>query len=623
MIAAWSAATSTSSAHILLNEKRENGGGYHDPYAACLEVEGKTNGETSSAQKIAVDLRRGYFRIEQDVGPFHAVDGYDGKPYTAQNGIVTPITLPRLVGDAISESFVYRLGWKTGRGFLVTSHSRGRLGDLRIDFLAVVPAGGSPIQLWFDADNHQLIRVVFSTDKGDLSIDYTDWRQVGEIRYPFRQSTKNADGRRTVLTVDQARTLPCEDTAVLRPPTQSRRRYDTRTDSTVPFQWTAFDHGHQVIAAQVNGSPVSLIFDTGAANYFTERTADRLHLAQGGEISIGGVAGAGDHGGFATVESVAIGPAELRNQAAIVGPLPFVATHPRAGLDVDGLTGYEFLSEFVITVDFPKQTLTILQDPGTTRLDGQLIPFFSDGHDIYIEATVAGANGLFRLDTGDGGGLTVFRRFARAHKLLQSRGYANRISGGIGGELATVEYDSVRFSIGKLRFPSIPVTVTDTSAGSFSSKTLAGNIGSALIRHLRVTFDYAHSHLVAVAAGPYVATSGRDYGWSLNQTSEDSIHVLAVKPGSKAATAGIAPGDDIIRLAGSSVRDRHLGVFDFADPALEHSGFDMAVLRQGVEISLRMPAAATSRSSRGQPAIQNARHPVGNHDEKGNARRGL
>ena len=78
---------------------------------------------------------------------------------------------------------------------------------------------------------------------------------------------------------------------------------------------------------------------------------------------------------------------------------------------MDGLTGFEFFAEFRTTIDYQARTITF------SRFDapwtGIRIPFYSDGHTLYIEGAVEGHSGVFGFDTGSGATITIFPEFAR------------------------------------------------------------------------------------------------------------------------------------------------------------------------------------------------------------------
>jgi hypothetical protein len=224
--------------------------------------------------------------------------------------------------------------------------------------------------------------------------------------------------------------------------------------------------------------------------------------------------------------------------------------------------------------------LTFVPFKDTAPLNGVTVPYASDGHSIYVKAVVNGASGWFRLDTGDGGTLSVFRVFADSHHLFQTGGLLKLSSGGVGGNLPTHEFLNQTFTLGGTTFTNIPVSVSDTHAGAFASRSLAGNLGTGVLSRFRITFDYRARTLTFLpnpnADAPF--RSDRT-GLSVTQNDAHQITVLSVMAGSPAQTAGVLPGDAIVSLNHLSVPDEKLGVFDL-DP-LRYGGkaFDLTIRR--------------------------------------------
>lgn len=364
----------------------------------------------------------------------------------------------------------------------------------------------------------------------------------------------------------------------------------------LPFVLTGFDRGHIVVPGVVDGKAVRLIFDSGGANYFTPASARRLGLSVGGGVNIGGVGENSESGGFARLAGIAIGDATLVNQAALVGPLPYPALRPRAGLVVDGLTGYEFLSEFRITIDYTAREM-VFAPFSEVPPAGKTIPFFSDGHSIYVEGSIEGVSGLFRLDTGDGGALTVFRSFAERHGLFRTGGHVTRQAGGVGGAISAREV-SGNFMLAGTGLRDVPISISDTSAGAFFSRTLAGNVGSAVLSRFTLTFDYRLRTLTLQPNVRIGANFERDRtGLSLNQSSPDAIKVLSVAPGSPAADAGLRAGDSIVSVDGRHVAADGLGIFDLTPLRFGVRRFDLGVVREGQSLDVSITPRDPTRSA--------------------------
>ena len=148
---------------------------------------------------------------------------------------------------------------------------------------------------------------------------------------------------------------------------------------------------------------------------------------------------------------VAIGAAELTNQHAVVAPLPYALVHESAGLELQGLVGSEFLQAFRTTFDFDALRATFEPFAGAAAATppGAVVePFLSDGAHAYVRASVDGVSGVFLLDTGDNGDITVFRRFAERARHPARERCLHLSIGGIGGHLGFQRYRARSFALG-------------------------------------------------------------------------------------------------------------------------------------------------------------------------------
>jgi hypothetical protein len=60
----------------------------------------------------------------------------------------------------------------------------------------------------------------------------------------------------------------------------------------------------------------------------------------------------------------------------------------------------------------------------------------------------------------------------------------------VGGRVSARRITLSRFKVAGVEFRNLPGWVSQTKAGSFASRTLAGNLGGGVLRCFRLTFDY-------------------------------------------------------------------------------------------------------------------------------------
>lgn len=460
------------------SRSRGVGGGRAAP--AFLILKGKvTEGGAPSTFEKVVDLANGHSRTTRLNGPKTEFSGFDGAPWVASNGAVVAVDAPGPVEEARAHAFVDRLGWTRLRS----------AGDDRL----ASPKGASPLHV-HGGDRPD--EIIIDGDDGPISIRFGDWRTVGGLAYPFHQEEKDATGETTIWDVESATLAAAAPLGSLARPRAEPHGSLATKNVLVPVEI----RGTYILAkAQINGIGTQLIFDTGGANYLGPQAAHRLGLTVSGGLNLSGPGTGSVTGGFARVDRIAIGGAELRDEAVMVGPLPWP---PKAdgSYETEGSTGYEFISEFRTTIDYGAQTLSFSRFQDPLPRGGQKLRFLSDGHSPFVYATVNGRRGLFRVDTGDGDAVNLFKRFA-------TRSGLDRLSGetvhraGVGGEFVLKRVRIDRFEIGGAEVRDVAASISQTNAGSFSSRTLAGNLGGKLFRCFTLTIDY-HARYLVLEQGP-------------------------------------------------------------------------------------------------------------------------
>jgi aspartyl protease len=458
-------------------EWRASGGHAWDKVGGVVFQGVKIEGNAPSQYEQAVDLVTGFSRSAQQSSSATFLTGFDGFGWCAGNGIVTVIDLPPLVADARSQAFVDRSGWRSQSGSF-SKHSNAAAGTS-----LYVPEGGSEVKVSFDPKTHLVSQVVIETESGPLVTTYSDWRSVGKLKFAFRREQRDNTGEVTIFQFDRAQVLNHVSVSLLqRPKPVPHGRLNGEAIAIVPFR---FAGSHIRVDASVNGAKTDLIFDTGAANYFSPEAARRFGLKVIGGINLSGVGESSTTGGFALAKSVSIGAAELDDEMVVVAPTPFGG---KPGVP-DGLAGYEFLSEFRTAIDYSAKTITFSKFDGPLT-EGTRVPFYSDGHSIYISIDVDGHEGLFRLDTGDGSTITLFPNFAKLHDLYQSVTSSMTAGGGVGGVTSVRPITLSNLVLAGAHFTDLPARLSQMKTGAFAERSIAGNLGGGLLRCFRLTFDY-------------------------------------------------------------------------------------------------------------------------------------
>jgi predicted aspartyl protease len=157
------------------------------------------------------------------------------------------------------------------------------------------------------------------------------------------------------LSVDyQRRLIRLFDSSVTSP-----GQKDTPASSSISFHLAAPSRSLIILPVFINGQgPFQFILDTGASStVLSFNVARRLGL-----VAIGDRSGTGGGGKVSmlssTVDSISIGQYSLRDFTVSVGE--FLQTLSTVtGTKIDGIIGNTFLSNFVVTIDYPRGTLDL------------------------------------------------------------------------------------------------------------------------------------------------------------------------------------------------------------------------------------------------------------------------
>ncbi len=317
-----------------------------------------------------------------------------------------------------------------------------------------------------------------------------------------------------------------------------------------------------------NAGPFWLVLDTGSPGMILDtRVGDELGVTTGEEFEAGG---AGENPFvLAPADSIFDGSLPgitLLDQPAFVGGIDAIVG-PYEGRRLDGvLGGYNIFANFIVEIDYNKQIIDIYKRDGYTQRDGgTVVPIHIEGGHSAIEAQSVLANGdtlagEFMLDTGLRGTVVFNTPFVNKHELITalSPTIYTTTGGGLGGQVKTHVGRLADFVFGGFPLGPIPAGLSQLTRGAFAGDYVAGIIGSAVLQHFYVVFDYAGERLI-LYENTYNA--GRlDFDKSgtflVSDVDDRSVYrVVDVIDGSPADDAGLAIGDIIRGIDGSNASE--------------------------------------------------------------------
>jgi hypothetical protein len=258
--------------------------------------------------------------------------------------------------------------------------------------------------------------------------------------------------------------------------------------------------------------------------------------------------------GFGELPAIDLGEIHAEHVPTVSVPIP--------ALDAFGdkrpelILGYSFFASAVIRVDYKRSEVVLGRSTDglfAKGVEASPVSLRVLRSKVVVDGNVERTPAPFEVDTGNGGGLDLYKKWASAHGLPGERPVVS-LTGRFGA--GTAETTSLFFrlasaSLGPIGFDGHLAHVVDPpSAGIIAG--LAGN--EVLARCDAVIFDVANRTLWLEGACDRPVPERR-VGWRFEKKSDPAFPdrpwvVGALWPGGAAERAGVQPGDRVLEVGG-------------------------------------------------------------------------
>ena len=255
----------------------------------------------------------------------------------------------------------------------------------------------------------------------------------------------------------------------------------------------------------MNDSPAPLWFgfDSGAEQtLISSKQARALGLKLRGGLKATG--GGEEEVDFSLTENVRFEMPGLQFVLKEVGVLPLEFPSPVAGEPVGGLLGYDFISRFVVEVDYAARVIN-LYHPRKFRYhgNGQAVAVRMLDNNPHVSAKVtlpglAPVVAMFLIDSGASTDIFFYGPFVARHKLLESSQQTTEAQAeGIGGR-SKIRIGSARsIELGRTVIENPVVHFSQAVKGESAGTVGAGFIGGKLLRRFRVViYDQTRGRMI-------------------------------------------------------------------------------------------------------------------------------
>ena len=222
------------------------------------------------------------------------------------------------------------------------------------------------------------------------------------------------------------------------------------------------------------------------------------------------------------------------------------------GMRIDGIIGYSFLRRYIVAIDYDQQLLHVYT-PGAYSYPSKgtfLKPLFATlpitKHEVIDEKNL-----LLNLYFDTGAGLCVLlteRLMKDSAFLSKKKKSVNTQVEGLIGKINMRLTTMKKMRIGKYKFSKVPIHVYDDSLNVLGYPSVAGLLGSDLLRRFNLVINYPE-RVVHLTPNSHMRDAF-DYSYTgMNYYFIDGkIVITEIQQGSPAEKAGLIPGDVIFGI---------------------------------------------------------------------------